>query len=189
MDHQLSPAEGSGDPRAELGPVFEQSGAAMLVTDDQRRILAANAAACRLIGAPRGELVGRRVDELTGPDDCWERLRTGLETAGEWSLRRPDGVRLRVSYTATPNFIARRHLITLLVSAERDEPAGPGESLSEREREVLRCVSAGLSSEEIAVRLVISAATVRSHVENAMRKLGARTRAQAVAIALRERAI
>jgi DNA-binding CsgD family transcriptional regulator len=61
--------------------------------------------------------------------------------------------------------------------------------LSDREREVLRLVANGLSDGQIAEALVLSPHTVRSHVKTAMRKLGARTRAHAVAIALSAGAI
>ena len=47
----------------------------------------------------------------------------------------------------------------------------------------------GNSTEEIGLVLEVSPHTVRTHVKNLMRKLGARTRAHAVAIALSERAI
>jgi len=54
-----------------------------------------------------------------------------------------------------------------------------------REREVMAWVAAGLSNEEIAARLYLSTATVRTHVGRAMTKLAARDRAQLVVFALR----
>jgi DNA-binding NarL/FixJ family response regulator len=71
--------------------------------------------------------------------------------------------------------------------AARPAPAGPPPALlgelTEREREVVALVGAGLSNEEIADRLVISAATARTHVSRAMGKIGARDRAQLVVFA------
>jgi DNA-binding CsgD family transcriptional regulator len=61
--------------------------------------------------------------------------------------------------------------------------------LSGRERAVLGELARGRATEEIADTLVLSPHTVRSHVKAAMRKLGARTRAHAVAIALSAGAI
>ena len=61
--------------------------------------------------------------------------------------------------------------------------------LSPREREVLELLAAGLTGEEIAERLVLSPMTVQTHVRNLMRRLGARTRVHALALALRSREI
>lgn len=61
--------------------------------------------------------------------------------------------------------------------------------LTPREREVLRLAADGLTSEKIGERLFLSPQTVRGHVGNAMGKLQAHTRTQAVATALRERLI
>ncbi len=56
-------------------------------------------------------------------------------------------------------------------------------ALTEREREVVSLVAAGLSNDEIADQLVISPLTAKTHVSRAMTKLGARDRAQLVVIA------
>jgi two-component system response regulator DesR len=61
--------------------------------------------------------------------------------------------------------------------------------LSEREREVLRLLAEGGSYAEIGESLFLSPDTVRAHAQRAMLKLGARTRTQAVAVALREAVI
>jgi DNA-binding CsgD family transcriptional regulator len=57
-------------------------------------------------------------------------------------------------------------------------------ALTRREREILGALAEGLSGAQIAERLVLSPETVRTHVRNAMSKLGASTRSQAVALAL-----
>jgi DNA-binding NarL/FixJ family response regulator len=56
--------------------------------------------------------------------------------------------------------------------------------LSPREREILQLLAKGLSGEDAAQELHLSPETVRTHVRNAMSKLGASTRVHAVALAL-----
>jgi DNA-binding NarL/FixJ family response regulator len=58
--------------------------------------------------------------------------------------------------------------------------AGRLAALTDREREVVTLVAAGLSNDEIADRLVVSPHTVKTHVNRAMTKLGAHDRAQLV---------
>jgi DNA-binding NarL/FixJ family response regulator len=69
-----------------------------------------------------------------------------------------------------------------LAGAGGSEPKAP---LSPREREVLRLLAAGGSYGEIGSKLFLSPDTVRAHAHKAMTKLGARTRTEAVALALR----
>ncbi|MBV9134480.1 MAG: response regulator transcription factor, partial [Chloroflexi bacterium] len=58
------------------------------------------------------------------------------------------------------------------------------DGLTQREAEVLREIAAGRSNREIAERLVISEATVKTHVNNIFSKASLRDRAQAVVYAL-----
>jgi DNA-binding NarL/FixJ family response regulator len=71
--------------------------------------------------------------------------------------------------------------------ATRPAPAAPRPALlaelTEREREVVALVAAGLNNDEIGERLVISPATARTHVSRAMSKIDARDRAQVVVFA------
>jgi DNA-binding NarL/FixJ family response regulator len=57
-------------------------------------------------------------------------------------------------------------------------------ALTRREREVVTFIALGYDTREIAATLFVSPETVKSHVRKAMSKLGARTRAQLVAVAL-----
>ncbi|GLY70575.1 response regulator [Amycolatopsis taiwanensis] len=64
-------------------------------------------------------------------------------------------------------------------------PVGGLDELTERERQMVAWVTTGYSNEEIAKELVVSPATVRTHVSRAMVKLHARSRAQLVVVAMR----
>jgi DNA-binding NarL/FixJ family response regulator len=69
--------------------------------------------------------------------------------------------------------------------------AGPGAAehlpvLTARQREILRMLADGMRNEQVAQELSISPVTVKTHVKNAMERLEADTRTQAVATALRE---
>ena len=81
--------------------------------------------------------------------------------------------------------IARRVLQELSHPSMRDEPPTP-EPLTERELEVLRLVARGLSNQQIADKLMISEATVRTHVSNILNKLHLASRIQAALYALQE---
>jgi DNA-binding NarL/FixJ family response regulator len=68
-------------------------------------------------------------------------------------------------------------------SPSASAPAPVLDGLTEREREVVALVGAGLSNDEIAAKLVVSPATAKTHVSRSMTKLGARDRAQLVVYA------
>lgn len=75
-------------------------------------------------------------------------------------------------------------VLAAALATSRSSDARKG--LSEREREVLRMLAEGGSYAEIGTTLHLSPDTVRAHSQRAMSKLGARTRTQAVAVALRD---
>jgi DNA-binding NarL/FixJ family response regulator len=77
-----------------------------------------------------------------------------------------------------------RRLIAEFATRPSEQQRPPALStLTDREREVMALVAAGLSNDEIAERLVVSPATAKTHVSRAMGKLGARDRAQLVVFA------
>ncbi|MFI8532070.1 response regulator [Streptomyces aquilus] len=100
------------------------------------------------------------------------------------AIRIAAGGEALLSPAATKGLIAR----FLAQGDGADETADPArtarlEALTVREREVLVQVAGGHSNDEIAERLEVSPLTVKTHVNRAMAKLGARDRAQLVVIA------
>jgi DNA-binding NarL/FixJ family response regulator len=79
--------------------------------------------------------------------------------------------------------ITRRLIEEFATRAKEPRPSPDLNQLTDREREVMALVAAGLSNEEIATRLFVSPATAKTHVSRAMVKLGARDRAQLVVFA------
>jgi DNA-binding NarL/FixJ family response regulator len=85
------------------------------------------------------------------------------------------GDRVRSIYT----FATEREALAAGRSAQRN-----GALLTRREREVLQLLARGLNAPQIGATLFVSPATVRTHVQNAMTRLGASTRIHAVTIAI-----
>lgn len=104
-----------------------------------------------------------------GPTQLLDGIRT---VAGGESLLSPRATRgLIARYLATP------------MAAARDLDDSALKSLTDREREVVALVGRGMSNEQIAADLVLSPLTVKTHVNRAMTKVGARDRAQLVVLA------
>jgi DNA-binding NarL/FixJ family response regulator len=90
-----------------------------------------------------------------------------------------------LSPAATRTLISR-FLAAPSEPAPMDEAARQGlAAITDREREITALVATGLSNDEIAAKLVLSPATVKTHVNRAMAKVGARDRAQLVVFAHR----
>ncbi|MEV1154716.1 response regulator transcription factor [Micromonospora chokoriensis] len=79
--------------------------------------------------------------------------------------------------------ITRRLIAEFATRATHPDPKPRLSVLTEREREVLALVAAGLSNDEIAARLVLSPATAKTHVSRIMTKSQVRDRAQLVILA------
>jgi PAS domain S-box-containing protein len=199
-----SAAKGAAGWRGLFWDAFKRSRNAMVLVDELRVHVEVNGAYLQLTGYERAQLIGRPVyDFLAGGPVMSNEQALALIARGEFTgtaeLVRADGRQVRVQYAAHPETVTGRRLVLLVVVGSsfraRRRPVAPvGRALSEREREVIRLVALGWSGPEIGTELDISHNTVRTHVANAMTKLGARTRAQLVAkslaggVAHRERA-
>ncbi len=73
------------------------------------------------------------------------------------------------------------------LAASAAQPQIPGNQLTDRERDVLRCMVNGRNNQEIADELVISLGTVKFHVSNIFQKLGVDSRVEAVKLAIEQK--
>jgi DNA-binding NarL/FixJ family response regulator len=118
----------------------------------------------------------------------WQNFLTSGEFAGTRASIRANGSEVPVDLVARLEFLDERRLAIHVALAEDAHPAGAHAArslvrlLTERERAVITLIATGRETREIAEALHVSPATVRTHVRNAMAKLGAHTRAQLVAL-------
>lgn len=170
----------------------------MLAADAERNLHRVNGFWCDLTGHPAERARGMRIDDLLAPESRpglemrWaDLLATGMATARIVMLR-ADGQRLNVRYGAFANVLPGIQVAALIVEPGQDTRsprpvrARRAGQLTRREQESLRLVAMGMTTAAAADQLGISPETVRTHVRNAMNKLGARTRAQAIAVAMRD---
>lgn len=119
---------------------------------------------------------------LDGPDDAAASLALFATGAAGAVCRRCPGERVLEAVT---ELAAGRAVPACPHHRAPAQPQSPSlRLLSERERRVAAELARGSQTEEIAAALCISPHTVRTHVRNIKRKLGARTTVQAVAMAL-----
>ena len=176
-------------------PSFWTSLVPMVIADDRRRYVAANAAACLRLRLPEEQVLRMTVDDLTPPENrsevgaLWDAFIQQGTQQGTYELLMPDGARVLVEYSATANIQPGQHLSILMFPPGRRDykPRTTLKSLlTRREREVLGMVAMGRSSALIAAMMGVSTSTVESHVRHCLEKLGARNRAHAIALGLRE---
>lgn len=146
-----------------LSRIFDESDTPMLILDDDSVCVEVNDSACELFGRSRGETLGKEIDDLTS--QVTERLLT----------------------STTTDLSPGRHLMVLIPTLMNGKGSPDGsarEPLSKRELEVLELLAGGANNNEVAEALNISSETVRNHTRNARRKLGARSRSHAIALAI-----
>jgi PAS domain S-box-containing protein len=179
---------------------FKQSKNPMALVDDDRRHVDVNPAYLRLLGRPRDEVIGRHVWDFVagGPIFTlaqWQAALAAHRFHGEAEVVCADGNHIGVQWAGVTEVATGRRLVLFVAlstsrwggsfrrSVEIDREPG---ALSPRELEIVRAISHGESGPEIAAELHISHDTVRTHVRNAMKKVGARSRAHLVAKVLGE---
>ncbi len=164
--------------------------------DGQRRVVDINDSALTLLDRSSAETLGMSVTDSViqaQREDAtrqWETLMRSGECTGSRDLLRPDGSTIEVDYAARLAVIDGRRLAIYVILAKDGVWPLPTRApsaaavLTRREREVVTLIAMGLETDQIALELYVSPETVRTHVRNAMAKLGAHTRAQLVAIVI-----
>jgi PAS domain S-box-containing protein len=175
---------------------FERSSNVMVLTDAQRVIVDVNPAMLSLLGRKREAVIGRPVSSLVagGPpasEEDWAGAMAGGQ--GVTELVHADGRAVAVQWAASTETVTGRRLVLFVaLSVSRwgarfrrsESPEESPRALTPRQREIVYLVALGASGPEIGDELQISHETVRTHVRNAMDRLGARSRAHLVAKAL-----
>jgi PAS domain S-box-containing protein len=174
----------------------------MVLLDEKRRHVEVNGAYLNLLGYKRDELIGKPVYELVvgGPIVSAERWREMLDQSrfsGAAELKCADGAQVRVEAAGHPEVVTGRQLVLLVAlravrgrrsfrEDQKPELVREPKVLTAREIEVVRLIALGLSGPEIADELHVAHNTVRTHTQNAMTKMAARSRAHLVARTLAE---
>ena len=177
---------------------FRQSRNAMVLVDDRRIQVDVNGAYLKLLGYPRGRLIGEPIyrfvaepSRLSGEE--WAAALAVGRFTGEADMICADGSRASVQWGASAEVVTGRRLVLFVALSTsrwggqfrratlsaRDEG-----QLSKREQEIVRLIALGSTGPEIADELQIAHNTVRTHIRNSMTKLRARSRAHLVANAL-----
>jgi len=182
-----------------LRAVIDRSRAPMVLIDGKRRYVEANPPARLLFRLTQAAMRASRVEDLVPPDGrsnmmaAWEGVLENGFVTGTRELPGPKGGRLHIVYYGLANALPGLHLgafapvgwtadeLGLVDGKGAREPA----PLTPREREILQLAAEGFSTLKAAESLVVSPATVKSHLSNIYEKLGAAGRADAVAKAMR----
>jgi PAS domain S-box-containing protein len=178
---------------------FERSYNPMVLLGQDNKIAVVNQAFEESFGYHPDDVVGRSLDVLAPPEareqvaaDRRELERTGSIAADREALH-ADGRRVKVQFAARRVRIDGRDVSLAVELGQQRRPArseaareGTGQPLTPRELEVIAGIAMGQRAHEVARDLFIAPSTVRTHVRNAMTKVGARSQAQLVAIALTE---
>ena len=176
--------------------LFRHSSNPIALLDEQRHIVDINDSALELLKRTPADILGLSITDSVIPSERedatrqWEEFMRIGEYTGSRDLLRPDGSTVAVDFAAKMATIDGRRLAIYVILAKDGVWPFPtrGQSaaqvLTKREREVVTLIAMGLETDQIAAELHVSPETVRTHVRNAMSKLGAHTRAQLVAIVI-----
>ncbi|MEA2161309.1 MAG: hypothetical protein QOD66_3689 [Solirubrobacteraceae bacterium] len=142
-----------------------------------------------------GELVGKSAAALIAPEhvpiaeeQLQRKLRGAPSTDYEVDVVTIDGARHRAEISSVPieDGTGCQGVFGVALTDPRAKPRAHQPSLTPRQSEVLQLLGAGASTDQIAAELHLSKETVRNHIRQILRVLGAHSRLEAVAIAHRQ---
>src|SRR5688572_15899946 len=193
---------GAGGNEDRLRRSLHESPVPMVLIDDERRYVAANRPALLAFRLTLARMQSYRVDDLTPPgkqsrlEGLWQSLIQRGHASGDFELVGPDGGPWPVVFYAVKDVRPGCHVVAFAPEgwsdsdlaevrdgSEMPDGSSATSALSAREREIVDLLAVGLTGEQIAERLALSPETVRTQVRNAMRRVGAKTRAHLVALA------
>jgi PAS domain S-box-containing protein len=136
--------------------VFRSASDAMLIADDARRYVDANPAACALLGLPREQLVGTRIDDYGDGDpaevgEAWTRFLEAGEQDGTMTLRAHDGTPRVVEFRARANVIPGRHLSILRDVTQRELLRTAVDDALERASEAMERLHLATDSADVGI--------------------------------------
>jgi ATP/maltotriose-dependent transcriptional regulator MalT len=183
----------------EVKRILERSHVPMVIVDARRRYVEANRPARLAFRFSLNEMRTFAIDDLTPPhldrdlEQAWAWLLDTGCVVGRHLVAGRDGSWLEIVYYSLADVVPGLHLVAFapadwpeheLDPVEDDRPDASA-SLTPRELEVVALAAEGHSGPELAQELVLSPATVNTHFKNIYKKLEVRTRAAAVAKAMR----
>ncbi len=116
-----------------------------------------------------------------------DHLVRGIMNAGALGYLLKDADRNQIEHAILDSMAGKATLDEKAMQSLLNIAPTPNNPLSERETEVLKLMSEGMTNQEIAKKLVVSQSTVKFHVSNVLVKLGVNTRTEAVAYAFYNR--
>ncbi|MEX1020914.1 MAG: GAF domain-containing protein, partial [Litorilinea sp.] len=99
--------------------IFDGALDAMFLCDDERRYVDANSAACQFVGKRKAHILGKtmgeflEISDLADWDARWQDMLTTGKQTGTCELRRVDGARVALEYSAVANIVPGSHLVVL----------------------------------------------------------------------------
>lgn len=108
----------------------------ILVTDDDRKYRDASSGAAKLLGLPRDQIIGHKIDDFIDPEfrpaisSLWSAFLGRGEQEGTLRLAGPDGTLWEAEYTAKGNVLPVRHLLILRDKGTAEQRPGQGDTNS-----------------------------------------------------------